>query len=263
MDLDLTGRTALVSGSTAGIGLAIVKGLARQGATVWLNGRTQARVDAALADVRKAVGGAKVSGIAADAATSEGCRAIAAALPEVDVLVNNLGIYERAVFEEISDADWQRFFDVNVMSGVRLTRHYLPAMRRRNWGRIVFISSESATHIPPDMVHYGMSKTAQVSIARGVAETLVGTGVTVNSVLPGPTRAETMEKRLAAARAEGKSEAEFEREFFEIRRPTSLLRRFTTTDEVANMVCYVCSPAASGTTGAALRVEGGVVRAIF
>lgn len=257
MNLDLTGKTALVTGSTAGIGIAIVKELAAMGATVWLNGRTQARVDAAIAQVPKA------KGIAADASTPEGAKAIFAALPKADILVNNLGIFDRAVFEEIPDAEWQRYFDVNVMSGVRMTRHYLAGMRAANWGRIVFISSESATHIPHDMVHYGMTKTAQVAVARGVAETLVGTGVTCNTVMPGPTRGETMEKRLVAAKAAGKSEADFEREFFELRRPTSLIRRFTSAEEVANMVAYVCSPAASGTHGAALRVEGGVVKAIF
>jgi NAD(P)-dependent dehydrogenase (short-subunit alcohol dehydrogenase family) len=263
MDLDLNGRTAFVSGSTAGIGLAIATGLAGAGAAVIVNGRTQARVDQAIAAVRAEVPGANVQGLAADLGTAAGAGAVAAAHPEVDVLVNNLGIFEPKPFADIDDADWMRFFETNVVSGVRLSRAYLPHMRARNWGRIVFISSESGLHIPAEMIHYGVTKTAQIALARGLAETLAGTGITVNSVLPGPTRSEgvgTFVRQMAEQ--QNVSEAEMEKQFFRTARPTSLLRRFISPEEVANMVVYVCSPAASATTGAALRVDGGVVRAI-
>jgi NAD(P)-dependent dehydrogenase (short-subunit alcohol dehydrogenase family) len=263
MDLDLNGRTAFVSGSTAGIGLAIATGLAGAGAAVIVNGRTQARVDQAIAAVRAEVPGANVQGLAADLGTAAGAGAVAAAHPEVDVLVNNLGIFEPKPFADIDDADWMRFFETNVVSGVRLSRAYLPHMRARNWGRIVFISSESGLHIPAEMIHYGVTKTAQIALARGLAETLAGTGITVNSVLPGPTRSEgvgTFVRQMAEQ--QNVSEAEMEKQFFRTARPTSLLRRFISPEEVANMVVYVCSPAASATTGSALRVDGGVVRAI-
>ncbi|MEJ0072023.1 MAG: SDR family oxidoreductase [Pseudomonadota bacterium] len=263
MNLDLSGKVAFVTGSTAGIGLAIAKGLAEQGAEVWVNGRSQARVDEAIAQIRALYPKAKLAGLAADLGTAEGGRSVAAALPAVDILVNNLGIYGLKPFLEIEDGEWQRFFDVNVMSGVRMTRHFLPAMQRKGWGRIVFISSESAQHIPAEMVHYGMTKTAQLGLARGVAENLVGTDVTVNSVLAGPTRTEAADERIKGQAVGGKTEADVEREFFQVRRPTSLIKRFARPDEVANLVVYLCSPAASATHGAALRAEGGVIRSIL
>ena len=263
LDLRLDGKTALVTGSTAGIGLAIAAGLAAQGATVIINGRTQSRVDAAVKQIAAKQSDAKVFGVAADLGTVDGADRTVSKYPTVDVLVNSVGIFEAKPFEEIPDLDWLRFFEVNVMSGVRLTRAYLPGMRAANWGRVVFISSESGLHIPVEMVHYGVTKTAQIALARGIAETVAGTGITVNSVLPGPTRSEGVGawvQQLAQQR--GVSEAAFEREFFASIRPTSLIKRFATPEEVANMVVYICSPAASATTGAALRVDGGVVRAI-
>jgi NAD(P)-dependent dehydrogenase (short-subunit alcohol dehydrogenase family) len=263
MELGLAGRRALVTGSTAGIGLATARGLAAEGAEVTVNGRTQARVDAAVDSIGQGVPNAPVSGIAADLSTAAGCDAVIRALPEVDILVNNMGIFEPVPFEQIGDADWMRFFETNVLSGVRLSRHYVGGMRQRNWGRIVFVSSESGLQIPTEMIHYGVTKTAQIAVARGLAETLAGTGVTVNSVLPGPTVSEGVGgflDELAAAR--GVDQATVEREFFTTARPTSILQRFATPDEVAAMIVYVCSERASATTGAALRVDGGVVRAI-
>jgi NAD(P)-dependent dehydrogenase (short-subunit alcohol dehydrogenase family) len=263
MDLGLTGKRALVTGSTAGIGLATARALAREGADVTLNGRTQARVDAAVAVLRGGLPGATVAGIAADLSTAAGCAALIGRLPEVDVLVNNLGIFEPKRFEQISDEDWMRFFETNVLSGIRLSRHYVGAMRSRNWGRIVFVSSESALQIPTEMIHYGMTKTAQLAIARGLAETLAGTGVTVNSVLPGPTASEGVGGFVAQMAADrGVDAATVEREFFATARPSSVLQRFATPDEVAAMIVYVCSVPAAATTGAALRVDGGVVRSI-
>jgi NAD(P)-dependent dehydrogenase (short-subunit alcohol dehydrogenase family) len=264
MDLQVNDRRALVTGSTAGIGLAIAVSLAREGAAVVVNGRTQKRVDEAIEQVRRLVPDAKVKGIAADLSTSEWVPALLRQLPEVDILVNNLGIFEPKPFAEIPDDDWRRFFEVNVLSGVRLSRAYLPGMLQRNWGRVVFISSESAINIPVEMIHYGVTKTAQLALARGLAETTVGTGVTVNSVLPGPTRSEGVDKFLEdLARSRGMSAAEVEADFFKTGRPSSLLRRFATTDEVAAMVTYVCSARASATNGAALRVDGGVVRSVI
>ncbi|WP_280155317.1 SDR family oxidoreductase [Piscinibacter sp. XHJ-5] len=263
MDLGLSTKHALVTGSTAGIGLATACALAREGAAVTVNGRTQRRVDEAVAQVRKAAPRAAVNGIALDLSTADGCRAITEVLPDVDVLVNNLGIFEPKPFEDIPDEDWLRFFEVNVMSGVRLSRHYVAGMRARNWGRIVFVSSESGLQIPTEMIHYGMTKTAQLAVARGLAETLAGTGVTVNSVLPGPTASEGVGGFVAdMARTRGVDVATVEREFFSSARPSSVLRRFATPDEVASMIVYACSAAASATTGTALRVDGGVVRAI-
>ena len=263
MRIDLGGKRAAVSGSTAGIGLAIAKGLAGAGAAVIVNGRTQARVDAALTELRAALPAATLTGIAADLGTENGCTRFTAACPDLDILVNNLGIFEPKPFAEIGDADWLRFFEVNVLSGVRLTRHYLPGMVARGWGRVVFMSSESGLHIPVEMIHYGVTKTAQIGLARGLAESVAGTGVTVNSVLPGPTRSEGVGGFLAQMAGEsGKSQAEVEAEFIAEHRPTSLIRRFAEVDEVANLVVYACSPQASATTGAALRVDGGVVRAI-
>lgn len=263
MDLGLNGKLALVTGSTAGIGFATAEALAREGARVVINGRTQPRVEAALAQVRQHVPGAQVEGVVADAGSAAGCATLTAAWREVDVLVNNVGIFEPKPFEEIPDADWLRFFEVNVLSGVRLARHYVRGMRQRNWGRIVFVSSESGLQIPAEMIHYGVTKTAQIAVARGLAETLTGTNVTVNSVLPGPTASEGVSRFVAdLAAASGKDPAIVEREFFQTARPSSILQRFATPQEVAALIAYVCSTQASATTGSALRVDGGVVRAI-
>lgn len=263
MDLQLRGKRALVTGSTAGIGLAAAAGLFREGASVVVNGRTPQRVDEAVSKIRGLGGDGEVSGIAADLSTAAGIAELVRGLPEVDILVNNLGIFEPKPFEEIPDADWLRFFEVNVMSGVRLTRHYLPGMRRNDWGRVVFISSESGVQIPVEMIHYGVTKTAQIALARGIAESVAGTGITVNSVLPGPTESEGVATFVAdLARQRGVERSTVEAEFFETARPSSLLKRFATVEEVANMIVYACSPRASATNGAALRVDGGVVRAI-
>jgi NAD(P)-dependent dehydrogenase (short-subunit alcohol dehydrogenase family) len=264
MDLKLRDKVALVTGSTAGIGFAIAKSLANEGAQVYVNGRTQERVDAAVAAIRKNVPDARVDGIAADFADAEGAGTVIAKLPTVDVLVNNVGIFEPKPFAEIPDADWYRFFEINVMSGVRLSRHYLAGMLQKNWGRILFISSESAVQIPVEMVHYGMTKTAQVALARGIAESVAGTGVTVNSILPGPTESEGVGGFVEAmARQQHKSKEQVEKEFFEHARPSSLLKRFATVEEVAAMVTYVASELSSATNGSALRVDGGVVKAIL
>ena len=262
MDLQLTGKMALVTGSTAGIGFATARALAAEAASVIINGREQARVDTAVHEIRKLHPGANVSGVASDVSNAAGCANLIQAVLEVDILVNNMGIFEPKPFEKITDEDWMRFFEANVMSGVRLSRHYFSGMRKRNWGRILFVSSESAVQIPAEMIHYGMTKTAQVAVARGIAETLAGTGVTVNSVLAGPTRSEGVETFIAQMGAGGNSAA-FEAEFFKTVRPTSLLKRFATVEEVATMIAYLCSPLASATTGAAIRVDGGVVRAIL
>jgi NAD(P)-dependent dehydrogenase (short-subunit alcohol dehydrogenase family) len=262
MDLKLTDKRAIVTGSTKGIGHAIVIALAREGARVVLNGRTEASVATALAEVKAVVPGAVVEGFAGDLSTAEAAQALVAKWPEVDVLVNNLGIFEPKPFEEIPDEDWRRFFDVNVLSGVRLSRAYLPGMKARDWGRIVFISSESGIQIPAEMIHYGMTKTAQLAVSRGIAETCAGTGVTCNAVLPGPTKSAGLDD-FVAQMGGGQPFEEFEKVFFKKVRPSSLLRRFATTEEVAHLVAYVCSPLASATNGAALRVDGGVVRAAF
>ncbi|HTQ08028.1 MAG TPA: SDR family oxidoreductase [Polyangiaceae bacterium] len=263
MELGLENKRALVTGSTAGIGFATAEALAREGATVVVNGRTRERVDAAVGRLRELVPGATVSGVDADVGTADGCARLAERVPELDVLVNNAGIFEPKPFEAITDADWLRFFEVNVLSGVRLARHYVTGMRARNFGRIVFVSSESGLQIPTEMIHYGMTKTAELAVARGLAESLAGTNVTVNSVLPGPTASEGVSGFVAnLAAAQNKDAATVEREFFEHARPSSVIRRFAAPAEVAAMIVYVCSARASATTGAALRVDGGVVRSI-
>jgi NAD(P)-dependent dehydrogenase (short-subunit alcohol dehydrogenase family) len=263
MDLQLTDRLALVSGSTAGIGHAIAQGLAAEGARVIVNGRQQAAVEAAAAAIQAATG-REVLGFAGDLSQPDVAEALVRQHPGIEILVNNLGIFEPKPFEDIPDADWQRFFDVNVLSGVRLARLCLPAMKHANWGRIIFISSESAVQIPAEMIHYGMTKTAQIAVARGLAESLAGTGITVNSVLPGPTRSRGVNDFVEQlAQTEGQSFAEFEKAFFEKVRPTSLIKRFSTPEEIAAMVTYVASPLASSTTGAALRVDGGTTKSAF
>jgi NAD(P)-dependent dehydrogenase (short-subunit alcohol dehydrogenase family) len=264
MDLQLSGKTALVTGSTAGIDLAIASLLARESANVIVNGRTSKRVDQAVAAIRHKCPGAKVSGVDADVSSAEGCARLIGAAPEVDILVNNAGIFRPTPFEQISDREWDELFQTNVMSGVRLSRFYLPKMRAKNWGRIVFISSESAVQIPVEMIHYGLTKTAQLALSRGLAETTAATGVTVNAVLPGPTASEGVGAFVAdMARRRGVSPEQIETEFFNSVRPSSLLKRFATVEEVAHLVAYVCSPLASATNGASLRVDGGVVRSIL
>jgi NAD(P)-dependent dehydrogenase (short-subunit alcohol dehydrogenase family) len=263
MDLQLTNKKALVTGSTAGIGFAIVSLLAKEGAAVVVNGRSQKRVEEAVGRIRRENKDARVSGVAADLGTKEGAAVLTGQFQSVDILVNNLGIFEPKPFTEITDEDWLRFFEVNVLSGVRLSRFYLPQMLQKNWGRIVFISSESGVNIPAEMIHYGVTKTAQIALARGLAETTGGTNVTVNSVLPGPTRSEGVEQFVAdLAKTQGTDTASVEKEFFRSVRPSSLLKRFATPEEVAAMVVYVCSERASATNGAALRVDGGVVRSL-
>ncbi len=264
MNLELGNKRALITGSTAGIGYAIARGLAAEGAQVVITGRTQASVDGALARLREELPNAAAEGIAADCATAAGAQTVFERVADVEILVNNLGIYGRMAFFNITDAEWQRYFEVNVLSGVRFARRYAPAMARRGWGRILFISSESGLNIPREMIHYGMSKTAQLSISHGLAMELAGTGVTVNAVLPGPTRTENTDRmRAERAKAAGKTVAEIEADFFVNFRPTSILKRFTSAEEVANLAVYLCGAGASATTGAALRADGGVVNQIM
>jgi NAD(P)-dependent dehydrogenase (short-subunit alcohol dehydrogenase family) len=263
MDLKLSNKLALVSGSTAGIGYSIAETLAAEGARVIVNGRSQAGVDTALAAIRKATNKDAI-GFAGDLSKADVAEMLVATHPGIEILINNLGIFEPKPFEEIPDADWMRFFDVNVLSGARLARLVLPEMRRANWGRILFISSESAIQIPAEMIHYGMTKAAQIAVARGLAEAVAGTGITVNSILPGPTKSRGVGDFVdALAKEQGKSGSEFEKEFFQSVRPTSLIKRFSTTQEVASLVAYIASPLASSTTGAALRVDGGTVKSAF
>jgi NAD(P)-dependent dehydrogenase (short-subunit alcohol dehydrogenase family) len=262
MDLQLGGKLALVSGSTKGIGLAIATVLAREGAEVIVNGRSEASLAQALEKISESVTRPKLLAFAGDLSDAGTAGALVKRFPDIDILVNNLGIFEPKPFDEIPDEDWRRFFEVNVLSGVRLSRAYLAGMKRHGWGRIVFISSESGVQIPPEMIHYGMTKTAQLAVSRGIAETCAGSGVTCNAVLPGPTHSDGVEAFVDKLSG-GAPFAEFEREFFRSARPSSLLKRFATTDEVANLVAFVCSPLSSATNGAALRVDGGVVRACF
>jgi NAD(P)-dependent dehydrogenase (short-subunit alcohol dehydrogenase family) len=263
MNIDLSGKTAIVTGSTAGIGFAIAKGLAASGATVVVNGRTKAAVDKTMAALASASPGAKIRGVAADLGTAEGCTALFKAEPSADILVNNVGIFGPQDFFDTPDSEWQRFFDVNVMSGVRVSRAYAPGMVKRKWGRIVFLSSESGLNIPADMVHYGFTKTANLAVSRGLAKRLAGTGVTVNAVLPGPTLSEGVEAMLKdSATKAGQSIAEAGTAFVKAHRASSIIQRMASPDEVANLVVYACSPQASATTGAALRVDGGVVDTI-
>jgi len=263
MDMMLANKRALVTGSTAGIGYAIAASLASEGARVIVNGRSQTSVDSAVAKLESSTG-SKVDGFAGDVSKAAAAEALVQRYPAIEILVNNLGIFEPKAFEEIPDVDWMRFFEVNVLSGVRLARLCLPAMRRANWGRIIFISSESGVQIPSEMIHYGMTKTAQIAVSRGLAEAVAGTGITVNSVLPGPTKSRGVGDFVnGLAQADGKSFAEFEKEFFERVRPTSLIKRFASPEEVASLVTYIASPLSSATTGAALRVDGGVVKSAF
>ena len=264
MDLKMKGKTAVVSGSTAGIGFAIAAALAAEGAKVIVNGRTEARVDAAIKKILTDVGSSDLRGVAADLSTARGVETFLQQVPDADILVNNLGIFEPKPFLEIPDSDWLRFFEANVLSGVRLSRHYLPGMLKKNWGRIIFISSESAQHIPAEMIHYGMTKTAQVAVSRGLAESVAGTGVTVNSVLAGPTASEGVGDFLEGmAKQQGVTKTEIEKQFFASVRPTSLLKRFETPEEVAAVVAFVASTQATSINGSAVRAEGGVIRSIF
>lgn len=263
MDLKLNGKLALVTGSTAGIGYAIAEILVKEGARVIVNGRKQETVNAAVEKL-SAGGKGNVLSFTGDLSNAKAADQLFKQFPEVEILINNLGIYEAKNFEDILDDDWRKYFDINVLSGIRLARLYLPGMKKRNWGRIIFISSESGIQIPPEMIHYGMSKTAQLAISRGLAESVAGTGITVNSILPGPTRSRGVEDFVESlAKNEGKSFAEFEKEMFEKVRPTSLIKRFAAPQEVASMVAYIASPLSSATTGAALRVDGGVVKSAF
>lgn len=261
MDLDLSGKRALVTGSTRGIGLATAVGLARMGAEVCVNGRQAAQVREAAERIAREVAGARVQEAVFDLGTAEGCAGLVRRLPAVDILVNNMGVYEPKPFFDIEDADWSKMFDVNVMSGVRLTRHYLKGMLdAKAWGRVVFVSSESAIFVPKEMVHYGFSKAAQLFIARGAAELTKSTEVTVNSVLPGPTWVEMAPVRLAArAKGLGTTAEDLAARTFTERRPASLLQRYAKPEEIANLICYLCSKASSATNGAALRADGGIV----
>jgi NAD(P)-dependent dehydrogenase (short-subunit alcohol dehydrogenase family) len=264
MDLKLKGKTALVTGSTAGIGYAIAKSLANEGVEVYINGRDKSKIDTVIEKLIAETGNAKIKGIAADFSDKKQVESLIQQLPEVDILINNIGIFEPTEFRDITDEAWQRFYEVNVMSGVKLSRAYLDKMIAKNWGRIIFISSESGLQIPTEMIHYGMTKTAQIAVARGLAELTAGTGVTVNSVLPGPTLSDGVGDFMTAlAKSKGLSDAEMETEFFTSMRPTSIIKRFIAPDEVANLVTFVASPLSSATNGASLRADGGVIKTAF
>ncbi len=264
MDLQLKNKTALVTGSTAGIGLAIAKLLTAEGALVYINGRTQQRIDAAIEAIKKDVPGAHIKGIVADFSKLNEVNNLIKDLPETDILINNVAVFEAKPFVEITDEDWMKFYEVNVLGGVRLSRHYLPLMLKKNWGRIIFISSESAVNIPEEMIHYGMTKTAQLAVSRGLAELTKGTNVTVNSILPGPTNSEGVGAFVEQmAKQQNKSKEETEKDFFKTARPSSILQRFTSTEEIANLVVYVASPLSSATNGSALKADGGVAKFII
>lgn len=264
MNLDLTGKRALVSGSTRGIGFAAALGIAGMGASVAVNGRTEKTTQGAIDALKAKDSGGKYEAAPGDLSTPEGSAAVIEAAGDLDVLVNNMSIYDVLAFQKITDAEWQKYFDTNIMSGIRLTRHYLPRMMEKNWGRIVFVASESGINIPEEMIHYGVTKAAQLAFARGCAELTKGTGVTVNSVLPGPTWVEGLaEKFEARAKAQNTTVEALQQQMFAQRRPSSLLQRFEAPEEIANMICYVCSPASTATNGAALRCDGGIVRNPF
>lgn len=264
MNLQLKDKKVLITGSTSGIGYATAKQLLEEGAFVYINGRTKEGTSAAVEKLKTAVPGAQVEGVAADFSKVADVNALILQIPSVDVLINNVGIFEPKPFAEIPDEDWLKFYEVNVLSGVRLSRHYLPIMLKNNWGRIIFISSESAVHIPEEMIHYGMTKTAQLAVSRGLAELTKGTNVTVNAVLPGPTYSDGAKDFIESlGKQQNKSKEQAEKEFFQTGRPTSLLQRFASTEEVANMIAYISSPRASATNGAAVRVDGGVVKTII
>lgn len=260
--IDLTGKTAIVTGSTSGIGFAIAEGLLAAKAAVVINGSTQKSVDNALGKLRAAIPDAQVRGVAADLTTAKGCQAVVEAEPAADVLVNNLGIFEPKDILDVSDEDWIRFFEANVMSGIRLSRAYLSGMAERDWGRVIFISSESALNIPVEMVHYGVTKTALLGLSRGLAKRMAGTNVTVNAILPGPTLSDGVIEMMKDGSGDDRSPEDIGMAFVAEHRPSSILRRASTVTEAANMVLYVASPLSSATTGAALRVDGGVVDSI-
>lgn len=260
MQINLSGKRAIITGSTAGIGFAIAQGLANAGAEVVVTGRTQARVDKAIAKIKQAAPNVNVEGVAVDLGSAEGCQTLIEQQPNADILINNVGIFGPQDFFEVDDATWQQFFDINIMSAVRLSRHYAQGMRERDWGRIQFISSESGINIPTEMVHYGMTKSALLSVSRGLAKALSGTQVTVNAILPGPTRSEGVLSMIGEmAEKEGILQQEMEARFVKENRPSSIIQRLATPEEVASMSVYAASPQASATTGAALRVEGGIV----
>ncbi|WP_373397146.1 SDR family oxidoreductase [Algoriphagus halophilus] len=264
MDLELIDKKVLISGSTAGIGYAIAERFLKEGAEVIINGRTKESVNTSIESLKNSTKSAKISGVAADFSKVEDVNRLISTFPEIDILINNAGIFEPKSFEEIPDEDWFRFFELNVMSGVRLSRHYLPKMLQKNWGRIIFISSESGVFIPEEMIHYGMTKTAQISISRGLAELTKGTNVTVNSILPGPTKSKGVGIFIEdLAKNNNTSTEEVEKDFFKNMRPTSLIQRFASVEEVANTVVYFSSPLASATNGASIRVEGGLVKSIL
>ncbi|MEB3281107.1 MAG: SDR family oxidoreductase [Lyngbya sp.] len=263
MKIDLSGKLAVISGSSTGIGLAIAEGLAKAGASVTITGRKENQLFEAVELIQSSAPQVEVKSVTADLATLEGVEILTQSTPETDILINNLGIYDFKSFGEYTDEEWEKYFQVNIMTGVRLTRYYLPKMLEKNWGRIVFISSESALKVPPDMIPYAMTKTAQLTIARGLAESVAGTGITVNSVMPGPTRSQGLIERFQKrAEQEGKTLEEIEREFMAKERPDSLIKRLLNPEEIASLVTYLCSEQSSGTTGAPLRVEGGLINTI-